>query len=60
MATHCAARSKRSCVKLVMMATKPAFSGPMRFSAGTRQSSKLSSAVSLAHHPVFFSFLLTE
>ncbi len=41
------------------MAKNPMFSSPMRFAAGTRQSSKLSSAVSLAHQPVFASFLLT-
>jgi hypothetical protein len=35
------------------------FSGPIRLSTGTRQPSKCSSAVSLAHHPVLFSFLDT-
>ena len=43
-----------------MIARKPWFSSPMRFAAGTRQSSNASSAVSLAHQPVFWSFLLTE
>ncbi len=53
------ARARRSLWKLAMMQAKPAFSTPIRFSAGTRQSSKNSSAVSDAHQPIFFSLRLT-
>jgi hypothetical protein len=47
------ARLRRSAWKLAMMVKKPEFSGPSRFSAGTRQSWKNSSAVSDAHQPIF-------
>ena len=60
MATHCPARKIRSLAKFIMMARKPAFSMPMRFDAGTRQSSKASSAVSLARQPVFLSLPITS
>ena len=49
------ARIRRSIWKLLMMQKKPPFSAPIRFSAGTRQSSKNSSAVSDAHQPIFLS-----
>ncbi|MNP47758.1 hypothetical protein D3C76_1418300 [compost metagenome] len=49
------ASAKRSLWKFAMMQAKPMFSMPIRFSAGTRQSSKNSSAVSEAHQPIFFS-----
>ncbi len=49
------ARLRRSLWKLAMMQAKPAFSTPIRFSTGTLQSSKNSSAVSDAHQPIFFS-----
>ena len=35
------------------------FSAPIRLATGTRQPSNRSSAVSLAHQPVFLSFLAT-
>ena len=38
-----------------MITLKPPFSGPIRFSTGTRQSSKYSVAVSDAHQPIFLS-----
>ena len=60
MATHCPARKTRSVTKFATIIPKPAFSSPMRFCAGTRQDSKTSSAVSLAHQPVFLSFFDAE
>ena len=48
------ARLRRSLWKLAMMQAKPMFSIPIRFSTGTLQSSKNSSAVSEAHQPIFF------
>ncbi|MOA20423.1 hypothetical protein D3C78_1408660 [compost metagenome] len=48
------ARARRSLWKLPMMQAKPMFSAPIRFLAGTGQSSKNSSAVSDAHQPIFF------
>ena len=38
-----------------MISTKPPFSSPTMFSAGTRTSSKLSSPVSEHSQPIFFS-----
>ena len=43
-----------------MIIGKAPCSGPIRFATGTRQPSKWSSAVSLAHQPVFLSFLLAS
>ena len=40
-----------------MISVKPRPSSPIRLSAGTRQSSKCSVAVSDAHQPIFFSFV---
>jgi hypothetical protein len=45
---------------LATIIAKPPFSSPMRFDAGTRHDSNVSSAVSLAHQPVFFSFFDAE
>ena len=49
------ARLRRSLWKLAMMQAKPMFSAPIRFSTGTLQSSKNSSAVSEERQPIFFS-----
>ena len=50
-----AAMVRRSALKFSMMARKPAFSSPIRLAAGTRQSSKRSSAVSEHHQPILLS-----
>src|SRR5205085_1961301 len=50
-----AAMVSRSPLKLCVINRKPSPSSPSRFSAGTRQSSKCSVAVSDAHHPIFLS-----
>ena len=47
----------RSLLKLCMMILKPWPSSPIRFSAGTRHSSKCSVAVSDAHQPIFFNLV---
>ena len=47
--------SRRSPLKLSMMARKPSFSSPIRFSAGTRQPVNASRAVSLHHQPILAS-----
>jgi hypothetical protein len=59
-ATHWPASMSRSTAKFIMIIGNAPCSGPMRFATGTRQLSNDSSAVSLAHQPVFLSFLLTE
>jgi len=45
----------RSSLKFDMITLKPPFSSPIRFSTGTRQSSKWRLAVSEAHQPIFLS-----
>ena len=50
-----AAMPRRSLLKLSMISVKPWPSSPIRFSPGTRQSSKYSVAVSDAHQPIFLS-----
>ena len=49
--------SSRSPLKLAMIVRKPAFSGPMRWSAGTRTPAKRRWAVSLHHQPILASSL---
>ena len=54
------ARTIRSASRPLVMTWTPMFSWPTRFSAGTSQSSKISSAVGEPRMPHFFSLRDTE
>ena len=60
MPSACAATPGREMSKVFMATMKPMPSRPSRFAAGTRASSKTSSAVTLARMPILCSFLPKE